>query len=370
MNPDLLGMTGLTGFRTGMADERSMMESDRSLRNSDLINQEREMKNEDFAAGGPLRAQERAVKLAEAEMLRKEHESGIIAEDRARKRDMEKADLTKKLDENQLAELKKRLTGMEAASSVFGPDANPVNVSASWDAARESGKAYGFDIGEYNQQNAEKFLRMRQQTPMMQKLYMDNLNHKQSMELEGSKAQNAVNLQWLKDQEAGKRTDALIGGRIDTAKIGAASKGAGGAPKSMTQQTAIAFDVLTKFEDGKGDPPNDAQMLLLEHYFVQKEVDAMMAKDPSLQIHAIAAGNPDHPNHDTAVAAMAEIRARARSQSTALQRLQAIKAKKDGGSAGPKAEKTVKRRGKKPDGREVIEYTDGTVYVAPKKATE
>ena len=224
----ILDKTPYGGYRTGMADERAIMHSDRELLNQDLDNRRQQLANDEFEAGGPLRAAERAVKHAEAEKLKGEMDSGLWDEDRKRKRDMEIADLAAKISKEQLDTMKQKLSGTEAISQLFTPEMTPAEMAANWENARAIGKEYRLDIGDFNEQNAAKLQAQIKATPMAQKMTMDLLNHKQAIELENTRGQNRVYEVWTRDQganarsakaqeEATKRTQILADQRRDAA---------------------------------------------------------------------------------------------------------------------------------------------------------
>lgn len=228
----ILDKSPMGGFRGGMADTRSLMHSDSALNTEALTQQGLADKNQEFKDNTPLRMAERALKLAESEKLQSEMDQGLWEKDRQRKRDMEMADLEKKLDDNQMKKLETRIKGAEALQGVFGEDVNPGTMATNWESARQVAKEYKFDIGDYNPQNAQKVMAIMKATPQAQKVYMDNVNHRQAVALEGVKGQNRVNEQWLQDQEAFRRTKYSSDAMLQATRIREANDGSGGGTKT------------------------------------------------------------------------------------------------------------------------------------------
>lgn len=268
--PSILDKTPYGGYRTGMADERAIMHSDRDLLNQDLINQSRQMQNEDFASAGPLRMAQRAKELVEAEKLKGEMDSGQWDADRQRKRDTEEATLRSKLSDEKLTELKNRTQGAEAMLSIF-PDASPVAMAGNWEQAREIAKGYQFDIGEYNKENAEKLALMMKTTPRARQLIDQAEAHKRKLELEQTEGQFGVYKEWMKQQGQDTRQAARLAAKgagsgggatkppppltLSRAWAEAAQAETSGQPLSEAALATIEQDILTKAENlAKNDP--------------------------------------------------------------------------------------------------------------------
>lgn len=330
----ILDNNAMGGFRGGMADHRSLLHSNNQLETEDLAQDEAIQRIEKNKLNTPLEAAERALKLAEAQKLQAEMDQGLWEKDRARKREMEAADLQKKLSDVQIQQLETRLKGMDATNNIFGPDADPAKLAMSWETSREEGKRYGFDIGEYNQQNVEKYMRMRNQAPLMQKLYYDNVKRQEDLKVnlieKGAEANyKSAEAQrhegWQGRENALNRANTLAAAKIR------ADDGSGD-PSTWTGQKAKAFRELEEFEK-TGKPPSEAALVMLEQEWVTKQAVDRLKMDPSFKLIELQMGSKDPAVAEKAEAKAVEMIESKKRTLPAYQLIQKARATKAGGAA-------------------------------------
>lgn len=281
----ILDKTPYGGFRAGMADQDAIYQSNSGLANDAIHRSKIAQDMETVQLKRPLDAVEQALKQRDAELGIREHDEGKVAADRDRKRAMDEADLTTKTESNKAKSLEQKIKGIQAAGQIFGPDANPGNMAMSWGTAQAAAKEYGFDLGEYNEQNAAKFLRMKEQTPMAMKLYEHLVEQKQKLDYDLISEQ--AKSQWRSAEEREK--EKFTGGQNDlnrannraVASIHASNRGGGSDdPNTWTKQKAAAINAFNTFEE-TGEPPTEAQLLLLENEFVTKPLESALFRNPA-----------------------------------------------------------------------------------------
>lgn len=351
--PSILDKTPYGGYRTGMADERAIMHSDRELLNQDLDNQRQQMVNKDFESAGPLRAAERALKLAEAEKLQTEMNNGTWEEDRKRKRQTEMEELAAKVSKRQIDELKLKVSGTEAIGQLF-PDTNPAAMSMGWENARAIAKEYKFDIGEYNEQNAAKLAAMIKATPQAQKMVMDLQNHQQAMELKNLEFGQRYQTEWLRQEGATKRTEMAQTGATQRAQ--AAANKPGRTPPLTPANAKRELDI-------KGEQVSDVALDVIEQEITNKAL-TLEAQNPASKLNSLKAAM-DAAKNDPKV--MADLRAEMEAELDRLKakaggdlyaKVKAIKAKRK--PSGTKATSGRKLYGNHPEAGAIYRNPDGT----------
>lgn len=158
----------LGGFLAGLGDSFSLANADRDLADRDFRAQMERDKHGEYMADGPLRAVDRANKLAEAERTAADNTSGRAQElhDAERATKLQEAISKKSVAEVQNMEAQART--MMAMNEAFGPDDPPdfVQGQARWDQVRAIGEKTGIKMPAQYSPDALAKLRMGSKVAM------------------------------------------------------------------------------------------------------------------------------------------------------------------------------------------------------------
>lgn len=196
MMQSILDKTGLGGFRTGISDRDQLMHSNVDLDTKGIANLRSQNNYENELLDNPLKAVERAQKIAAGESDTADILSGGRDRDRERKREMEIADLLTKQDENKRRQIEDAAQAAIRAASVFKPDDTPLLQAQKWPEAvriaRENGLTNIPD--KYTPDNFQKLQTRAQAAPM-------TIKHIQSMQTADQKFKHDTQ---LADQKHGQ----------------------------------------------------------------------------------------------------------------------------------------------------------------------
>jgi hypothetical protein len=327
------------GFRAGLDTMRGIRHSNSNLATEELGREINQQKLEEDRLDTPVKAAKRALEYAQAESDLADINKGGRDQDRQMMRDQKAAELAAKLNENQLNDLKKRISGVQAVGQIFGPEANPATMAMSWETAREEGKQYGFDIGEYSEQAATRVLRMQAQTPMA----MDIAKHAATKGIDNQfdlinkgaahsydMAKQIQNQGFLAgESKLSRETQERI------ARTYAAGKGGGGTgdPKNWGQLETQTFIKANKYLQ-TGDEklkPSDAEIQLLENKMARAEAMALIKEDPMFSIHFMNSEQSGTPLPPDVVAKISAALPRYMAMTNSGKMVAALRAKAGGG---------------------------------------
>lgn len=343
----ILDKTPYGGFRAGMADQDAIMQSNSGLANDSIHRSKIAQDMETTALKRPLDAVEQARKIAQEESDLRDIQAGGRDKDRQVKRDQEQADLTRKLDDNQFKKLEQKIQGVQAVGQIFGDDANPANMALNWESAKAAGKEYGFDIGEYNEQNAAKVLRMKQQTPMAMKLYENQVKERQRLEADlitkgaahSYDMDKQIQNQGFLSGEA--KLNRASNERVASTYRSGSGSGGSGDPKNWGQLETQTFIKANKYLE-TGDPkfkPSDAEIQLIENKMARAEALSLIKEDPMFSIHFMNSEQTGTPLPPDVVAKISAALPKYMAMTNSGRMVAALRAKAGSGSGGSSAPK-------------------------------